>query len=268
MVLQSGDTHHSQICFHIDQQCDFPYPKLKEASKREPVMPSVYDCAVVSEDVYESGCGNLASGLGWSRHRPREGTHGFYAALYIKGSEVVISYRGTDDLDDGIADAQMGPGIGRIPPHQSRQALAYYNLCTRYRYNIVAMTGHSLGGALAKIVSQTQGVMAVAFNAPYVGDLTGSVPMTSMMIRNYNSDRDPVSGATRMIGNMEEGHSEIITVPPPSITDHLIDAGIAALAPVPLPAMQLLHYHGIGTLRAVIANIPRLRQNIVIPGSS
>ena len=230
-------------------------------------MPSVYDCAVLSEDVYESSRGRVASGLGWSRLRPHEGSHGFYAALYIKGSEVVISYRGTDDLADGVADAQMGPGLSRIPPHQSRQALDYFNQCTRYCYNVIAMTGHSLGGALAKIVSQTQGVMAIAFNAPYVGDLSGSVPMTSMMIRNYNSDRDPVSGATRAIGNMEEGHSEIITVPPPSITDRLIDAGISALAPVPVPAMQALHYHGIGTLRAVIAHIPRYRQNIAIPGS-
>jgi hypothetical protein len=189
--------------------------------------------------------------------------------MYSNRGQVVIAYRGTDDLEDAVADAQMAPGISQIPPHQSRQALEFYSECVRYCYNVRAVTGHSLGGALAKVVSQRNMILAVAFNAPYIGDLSGSAPMTSMLIKNYNSNLDPVSGATRLIGRMEEGQSEIIYIPAPSITDRLIDAGISAVTSgglLPTPVMQGLHYHGVARLREVMAGHSHYSREIAVPG--
>jgi hypothetical protein len=121
-------------------------------------MLSAYDCAVLSEDVYQSTTGDVASKKGWSSKKDFTGHDGFYGALYNKGRQYVVAYRGTNDLKDVKADLNMAI---RVPPSQSKHALEFYSKCSNSFKNITAVTGHSLGGALAKIVSQRKNILAI-----------------------------------------------------------------------------------------------------------
>jgi hypothetical protein len=195
---------------------------------------------------------------------------GFFAALYRKGGENIVAYRGTEmtDLGDLSADAEM---VIRVPQEQSSAALRFMDACmnnTNGHINIV--TGHSLGGALAKIISQRRSCLAVAFNAPYVGGLRGSAPRTSMLIRNYNSNLDPVSRMTRGVGNMEEGHTTTITIPPPPVWQTVVGS-FGLLTRALVEGAAAMHYHSIVNLRAAIANHGNLNTEIdvsVVPERS
>lgn len=100
----------------------------------------------------------------------------------------------------------------RIPQSQSRQALAYFDQCQPAPSMVV---GHSLGGALAKIISLQRSLLGIAFNSPFMGDLQGVAPMSSAQILSINTEGDPLSLATRAAGNLGHGRNITITVPQP-----------------------------------------------------
>lgn len=219
-------------------------------------MASIFDCALLSEDVYEDCLTSRVAGRGWSRVNSFT-CGGFYAGLYRKNEESIIAYRGTNDLDDLVADANMIPGMGRIPPSQSSSALRVYEECSQCSVNgIAVVTGHSLGGALAKVVSQRKNVTAIAFNAPFVGDLGGTVPMTSSLISNINAVKDPVSSVTRALGSLPEGSVDQVMVRPPRLWNEVIDNVIG------VPVMENLHYHSISTLRRALENKNQYTQSL------
>ena len=79
-------------------------------------------------------------------------THGFEAVSFTKGTDIVISYAGTDEdsLGDIAADFNLLIGIGS---KQLLQAAKYYLQvkATNPAANIT-FTGHSLGGGLAALM--------------------------------------------------------------------------------------------------------------------
>lgn len=97
----------------------------------------------------------------------------------------------------------------QAPPQQSSQALAYVASLGR---NPVVVTGHSLGGALAKVVALRRGLLCVAFNSPFMGDLRG-VPPLSSTLRSINAVGDPLSLATKSVGNLPHGQEIQVRVP-------------------------------------------------------
>jgi hypothetical protein len=97
------------------------------------------------------------------------------------------------------------------PREQLQKALAYFD---RAKPRPAFVTGHSLGGALAQLVSQQRDVPCVAFNSPHMGDLQGVVPMTSMLIVQVNANGDPLSLATRAAGNLTHGRVITVNIPP------------------------------------------------------
>lgn len=234
-------------------------------------MPSVSDCAILAQDIYDRTGTAQASHGGWSRRDPMNWGNGFAAGTYVRGSEVVIAFRGTetDDAEDLIADAMMVPltepgqaqstlssllrqynvttlnlitayvpsileglmqqpvmrGVIRqranqVPGEQLNAALQYFGRSTTPP---TMVTGHSLGGGLAQLVSLQRGVRCVAFNSPHMGDLgvsvtsrgtavAGVVPMSSQILVQVNADRDPLSMATRGI-NLTHGAEIIVPLP-------------------------------------------------------
>lgn len=99
----------------------------------------------------------------------------------------------------------------RIPAEQVQAALQYFDASTP-RPTIVV--GHSLGGALAKIVSRERNVPAVAFNSPFMGDLGGVAPASSGIQISVNADRDPLSLATQAIGSLPHGDVIPVSIAP------------------------------------------------------
>lgn len=96
-------------------------------------------------------------------------SNGFYAQVWKKGNDIVIVYRGTElkpfleakkDVNNDIAMVR-----GKIPA-QTTDALALHDRIKReYPDCTITLTGHSLGGSLAQIVSAIRGTFAVTFNA-------------------------------------------------------------------------------------------------------
>lgn len=96
---------------------------------------------------------------------------GFYACAYQKGDEIIIIYRGTDELlgPDGKNDAQL---ITRRLPDQEKEALAFYNEVKAEHKNAkFYITGHSLGGALAQFIGAITGHPTVTFNGVGVASI-------------------------------------------------------------------------------------------------
>jgi hypothetical protein len=221
-------------------------------------MVTAFDCAVLSEDVYNQEDNSLAEGHGWARLDGQGWGSGFAAGTYLKGRDRVVAFRGTDDFADVLSDARMVPDasvdrieavtpalldqyglsdreelvIGgslltqllttgdarrvirtyanQVPPEQTRQAEAYLdNLAQPPTY----FTGHSLGGALAKIMTVRRGIPCVALNSPYMGDLRGMTPVSSAGILSIRARSDPLSVATENAGNLPHGRVIIVDTP-------------------------------------------------------
>lgn len=88
---------------------------------------------------------------------------GFYALAYEKDGEIVISYRGTDQLKD-VFSGWIG-GAGVFSADQLQLAMRFYqSVKTAYPDHTISLTGHSLGGGLAGFVSSLTGERAVIFD--------------------------------------------------------------------------------------------------------
>ncbi|AEP08632.1 type I secretion C-terminal target domain-containing protein [Micavibrio aeruginosavorus] len=107
---------------------------------------------------------------------------GFYGIAYTYNGEVVIAYRGTDDLDESDPNNQIDDntgwpiGAGLVGAPQANMAFAFYNsvaelLNTQGTQNNIyldaniSLTGHSMGGGLAGLVAAVYDQDAVLFDS-------------------------------------------------------------------------------------------------------
>lgn len=162
-------------------------------------MVSVADCAKASEHVYSASNHNQPDGwnrvhqspgpvyrLEWgsnSQHKIRVDS-GFFGAIYKnRAGQFIVAYRGTEITDPGDISADVAIGrsaIGLIErligtaDFKHRQIEDAARLLSHAAKELsvsdrnCVVTGHSLGGALAKVVAANQGYRVVAFNAPGV----------------------------------------------------------------------------------------------------
>jgi len=106
--------------------------------------------------------------------------------------------------------AAIGLFANQAPPTQCRQARDYLAGITPAP---TIVTGHSLGGALAKVVALESGLTCVALNSPFMGTLRGVTPMSSASLTSINARLDPLSLATREVGNLPHGRNLYVDTP-------------------------------------------------------
>ncbi len=98
---------------------------------------------------------------------PQDRSTGFEASTFINGSQIVISYTGTDQLSDWTS-ANVPLAFG-LPSDQLRQAAQYYLEVKAVNPSaVISFTGHSLGGGLAALMGVLFDEKAVTFDqAPF-----------------------------------------------------------------------------------------------------
>ena len=165
-------------------------------------MASIYELAVLSEMTYDS---TRLAFTGWRRIDQYGDTsgRGFYAELYASSNrkEVVMAIRGTDagnedeseDWSDLLSNIQIG--LGQTPLQLKYAGKAYKRFMLKIKLQLgeeynVYLTGHSLGGGLASLLSaKNSGLPTVTFNAPgmqrsYIGghliDIIGYINLRSV----------------------------------------------------------------------------------------
>ena len=116
---------------------------------------------------------------------------GLQAKVLFNGKDIIIAYRGTDNFlsRDILNDLVMVRGD---IPEQATMALSLYDKYAGNKKHIpVTVTGHSLGGSLAEIVSGIRGGVAVTFNAYGVRDMFKSgIKLKEDNIVNYVNEKD------------------------------------------------------------------------------
>ena len=117
---------------------------------------------------------------------------GFYADVLSNGNDIIIAYRGTESGQDLRNDVAMAKS--KIPA-QATDAIRIYDKVKREHPNAnITVTGHSLGGSLAEIVSGIRGNLAVTFNAYGVGDMfKNKNALKEDNVVNYVNEYDAVS---------------------------------------------------------------------------
>jgi hypothetical protein len=139
------------------------------------------DCALMAGRAYQttrdpSGINWFPDPAGWTEfaHVPNSTyptTSGFEAVAFQRGTEIVISFAGTNpnSLLDPDNDANIGLATG-FGSEQLLQAAEYYLQVNAANPNAtsITFTGHSLGGGLAALMGVFFGKQAVTFDqAPF-----------------------------------------------------------------------------------------------------
>lgn len=84
----------------------------KSASMARMPAVTVFDCAIAADDCY--GANPMCSEGGWIIADPKKWGAGFAASTFRRGTQVIIAFRGTDDQEDALADAEMLPAVGVV----------------------------------------------------------------------------------------------------------------------------------------------------------
>src|SRR5262249_42962233 len=113
-------------------------------------------------------------------------------------SQIVIAFRGTD-LNDNIvtllknilADISFVTGVvnANLLNYVEDAAQFVRSIEAAFPHASITLTGHSLGGAIAQIISAASGLSASVFNAPGVGTIYGQMtPVLGAFSPINNSD--------------------------------------------------------------------------------
>ncbi len=130
---------------------------------------------------------------------------GFEGGIFECGDTWVVCYRGTRPSDSRDLKADLKIGLKKIP-EQFYPAMALFERAHLAHGTKVIITGHSLGGGLAQLVSAASTYPAVTFNAPGMKSIArGMAKKTPWGFHAANClnivlKNDPVSSFGTLIG--------------------------------------------------------------------
>ena len=136
----------------------------------------------------------------WRKIKSYNDRNGFQAFLYKNNdNNIVLSFRGTEIqklknaevFKDLYSDAQLALEI--LPLQYSSANALYQEIKKGYPNFEITVTGHSLGGSLAQLVSAANDCPAVTFNAYGTGNIIrnmGISDLDSLNIVNYGNPKD------------------------------------------------------------------------------
>jgi hypothetical protein len=150
--------------------------KLLKQTNKEMSMTSEIEYALMAGDSYISTrpeINQFPIPQDWVSFNHQSLDTGFEAVTFTNGTDIVISFAGTDPASGNDLASDVILGAGLIPDVQLLQAAKYYmqvkidNTTADFTPNIT-FTGHSLGGGLASLMAVFFNETAVTFDqAPF-----------------------------------------------------------------------------------------------------
>lgn len=170
-----------------------------------PQEDSIY--AEISRDVYNSvgsrkdlGEAIYDSDLGDSEE-----------GAWVSGSKVIIGYRGSTTARDWlVSDVKIALGTEPSDSRVQKSIRFYEEVKEKYPNKTIVLTGHSLGGRLATLVSQATGAKAITFSTgcglgcikDYQKCQSSNPPSWCGLKRSHRIKGDPLSTAD-LYGNVK-----------------------------------------------------------------
>jgi hypothetical protein len=219
--------------------------------------PTWLDYARISEAAYDVRADRVAGG--WSRIWFGQIGKGFQGARYrrsIGGStDEICAFMGTHSLEGAVADLGFAGGAEMLaiitamsPTLAVLAATGRSGLSSQLNFAIemlgqaqsfigrtggtLYITGHSLGGGLAQIVSAALGVRATTISAPVVSQLPGVAACfahTKPAIANLRVENDPIN-MTEVFGK-RLGKTDRLMTARGAKTAHFIAGTVYDLSP-------------------------------------
>lgn len=141
-----------------------------------------------------------------------EETNGFACKAYKKGNQIIVAFRGSDSPRDIIL-SDLPILLGQIPEKSLTYAENFYRAIKNnplYSNCEISFTGHSLGGAIAQVLSaklanEGEICKATTFNAPGMLTMLSQLGLSDQInysnITNYAVMNDYVGNFRAHIGN-------------------------------------------------------------------
>ena len=138
-----------------------------------------YSLALLAKDVYAPAAGSVGGftrlsdtallSAGIDPASLSDAASGFQAGIYSDNQQYVLSFAGTNDIQDWLSNIRQATGYEDV---QYNQAVALGKTAKMAFGDALVITGHSLGGGLATTAALASGTFAVTFNAAGVSDHT------------------------------------------------------------------------------------------------
>lgn len=130
----------------------------------------VQDAADLSQFAYSPHVGQESKLNGWRQVAQTSDDNGFHAKAFVKDKQVIIAFRGSDDVADLKVDHQML--AGRLPAQFGNANQFVQQLKETHPNCEIIVTGHSLGGSLAELTaSKHKDIKGITFDAVGVQDI-------------------------------------------------------------------------------------------------
>ena len=174
-------------------------------------MTTLLDLARISAHIYYSDPGHpeavkAKQGAAFKRLADAavmEHSSGFQGAIYECGDEWIVAYRGTESWEDVKADINIG--LGNVPD-QFTPAMELFKRAKQVKsLSKIIVTGHSLGGGLAQLVSAHTVALGVTFNPPGMAGMAKKLAAKGYSFHSANVLNvvlrwDPVSDFGTLVG--------------------------------------------------------------------